>query len=125
MDLIEYREFCLSLEGVEEKMPFGKFARKFETTLVFYVCGHMFALCDIEDFHYASVRLTADELDTLYQTRHSFEKPINPAMKLWATITFGGDIPDSEIYAFTRRAHAIIKEKYTKPAKKQKKITNY
>lgn len=114
MDLVEYREFCLSLGDVIEKMPFGKFAKRYETMLVFYVCGHMFALCDIEDFSYVSVRMTEPEMSELFQTKSSVEMPVNKAMKYWATIKLGGDISDSDIYSLTRCAFKIIKEKYTK-----------
>lgn len=114
MDLLEYREFCLSLGGVEEKLPFGKFARRYESTLVFYFCGHLFALCDIDDFTYVGLRSTEEEMLDLFQTRASVEKPHNPAMKLWITIRFGGDIPDNEVYGLTRRAYEIIKAKYSR-----------
>lgn len=114
MDLIEYREFYLGLGGVEEKMPFGNFARRYESTLVFYVCGHMFALCDIDDFTNVTLRSTESELKELFMNHNAVEKPHNPALKLWASIIFGGDIPDSEIFHLTKRAYEIIHEKYTK-----------
>ena len=114
MDLIHFREFCLSLAGVDEKMPFGRFARRYESTLVFYVCGHMFALCDIDDFTYVGLRSTEAEIAELFQSRASVSKPHNPAMKLWLNIEFGGDITDDEIYRLTRRAYEIIKAKYTR-----------
>lgn len=113
MDIIEFREFCLGMEGVEEKMPFGKFARKFDSTLVFYVCGHMFALCDIDDFTSVAVRLSEAEIVELFQTKSAVGRPRNPALKLWASIIFGGDISDAEIYRLTRRAYEIVKAKYT------------
>ena len=36
MNIEELREYCLSMEGVTEKTPFGKFARRFDSVLVFY-----------------------------------------------------------------------------------------
>ncbi len=50
MNIEEFREYCLSLGEVKEKMPFGKFAQRFDSLLVFYVLDHMFCFVDIEDF---------------------------------------------------------------------------
>ena len=113
MDLIAYREFCLGMKGVEEKMPFGKFARRYESTLVFYVCGHMFALCDIDDFSYVGLRSTEEAIAELFQIKTSVAKPHNPALKLWINISFNGEISDAEIYRLTREAYQIIKTKYS------------
>lgn len=37
MDLTGLRDYCLSMDGVTEKTPFGRFARRFDSILVFYV----------------------------------------------------------------------------------------
>lgn len=42
MDIEEFRDFCLSMDGVTEKTPFGKFAKRYESILVFYILDHMF-----------------------------------------------------------------------------------
>ena len=61
MDIEQFRNYCLSFEGVTEKTPFGKFAPRFSSVLVFYVCGHMFCMTDIDDFHYAVVKNTPEK----------------------------------------------------------------
>ena len=43
MDILEYRDYCLSLPFVEESTPFD------ETTLVFKVGGRMFTYAGMED----------------------------------------------------------------------------
>lgn len=50
MNIEELRDYCLSMECVTEKTPFGKFARRFDSPLVFYVLGHMFCTADMGDF---------------------------------------------------------------------------
>ena len=74
MNIEEFREFCLSLGEVEEKLPFAKMPGG-ESMLVFYVCGHTFCYCDIDDFtavnlkcqpeRIAELRESADALETL------------------------------------------------------------
>ena len=35
MDIEWFRDYCLSMEGVTEKTPFGRFSRRFDSVLVF------------------------------------------------------------------------------------------
>lgn len=112
MNIEEFRNFVLSLGDVEEKLPFGKFARRYESTLVFYVGGHMFCLCDIDDFTSVGVRSTAGEIAELEARYPSVGKPANTALKLWRSLPLDGSIPRSVIEQTVRRAYEIIKQKY-------------
>ncbi len=113
MNVEQLREYCLSLGEVEEKMPFGKFARRYDSTLVFYVMGHMFCLFDIDDFISVSVRSTTDEIEEI-KLNHTAVLPGRKNMRYWLNIELGGDIPDSMIYNLVSRAYEIIKKKYTR-----------
>ena len=114
MDLIEFREFCLSLGGVAEKTPFGKFARRYDSILAFYVADHMFCFTDIEDFTYVNVRSTPGTIDCLKERYDSVSRPINRSLRYWIQLDFGGDVPDGEIRRLVREAYDIVKAKYTK-----------
>ena len=50
MNIEDFRNYCLSMEGVTEKTPFGKFARRYDSILVFYILDHMFCFADMDDF---------------------------------------------------------------------------
>ncbi len=112
MNVEQLREYCLSLGEVEEKIPFGRFARSYYSLLVFYVCGHMFCMFDLDDFTSVSVRSTSDEIEEIMQTHTAASKP-RANMKLLINIEFGGDIPDTMIFNLVSRAYNIIKDKYT------------
>ncbi len=64
MDIEEFRKYCLSLGDVSEKMPFGKFAARYDSILAFYVYGHMFCFIDIDNFTFVNVKSTPDEILT-------------------------------------------------------------
>ena len=65
MFIDEYREYCLSLGAdVEEKTPFVKF-KNGEGVLVFYVCGHMFAFFDCNDYHVISLKCQPERIDEI------------------------------------------------------------
>ena len=114
MNIEELRQFCLSLAGVEEKTPFGKFAKKYESILVFYVKGHMFCMTDIDNCTYVGLRTSPEKYTYLLEKYTSAERPFNPAMRYWLQINFGGDCPDSDIRNLITESYKIIKEKYTR-----------
>ena len=62
MNIEEFRDYCLSMDGVMEKTPFGKFAPRFDSTLVFYVLDHMFCMVDMDDFTSVSFRSNDEEI---------------------------------------------------------------
>lgn len=81
MNIEELREYCLSMEGVTEKTPFGKFARRYESILVFYVLDHMFCFADMDDFTSVTVKSTPDEVEELRMQRLSVSDPLNQSLK--------------------------------------------
>ncbi|MDE6341230.1 MAG: MmcQ/YjbR family DNA-binding protein [Muribaculaceae bacterium] len=112
MNVEQLREYCLSRGGVEEKMPFGKFARRYDSTLVFYVMGHMFCMFDLDDFTWVAVRSTAEEMEEI-AINHTAVLPGRKNMRLWLRIALGGDIPDTMILSLVSRAYDIVKDKYS------------
>ena len=114
MNIEELREYCLSLEGVTEKTPFGKFARRYESVLVFYVVGHMFCFADMDDFTSVTVRSTPEEIDEIRECHTSADNPMNRSLKYWIRLNFNGDISDDLVYSLVRRSYDIVKTKYTK-----------
>ena len=62
MNIVDYREYCLSLgEDVEEKLPFTAFHHA-SGVLVFYVHGHMFSFFDCDDFSIITLNASQNEL---------------------------------------------------------------
>lgn len=113
MDIESFREYCLSLEGVAEKTPFGKFAARFDSVLVFYVCGHMFCMVDINDFTSATVKGKPEKIAELHETRTACTSHRNVSPKYWIQLNFGGDIPDPEILSLVQQSYEIVKAKYS------------
>ena len=112
MDLVEFREYCLSHEGVTEKMPFGKFAKRYDSILAFYVRGHMFAFIDIEDFSWVNVRSTPEGIMEIRERYDSVANPVNQSLRYWISLKFDGDITDEAIYGFVRRSYDTVRAKY-------------
>lgn len=113
MNIEEFREYCLSMDGVTEKTPFGKFARRYDSILVFYVLDHMFCFVDMDDFTSVTVKSTPEEIAEIRNRHLSVSNPINQSLRHWIQLNLNGDIPDPEIYALVQRAYTLVKSKYT------------
>lgn len=117
MNIEELRDYCLSLECVTEKTPFGKFAKRFDSILVFYVCAHMFCMTDMDDFTSMTVKAEPEVIEELKMTRLSVGSHRNMSERHWIQLNLNGDIPDREVYDLIRRSYEIVKAKYTKKRK--------
>ena len=111
MDIERLREYCLSFEGVYEKTPFGKFAARFESVLVFYVCDHMFCMFDMDDFTGVTVKGNPETIATLLETRTACSSHRNMSAKYWIELHPGGDVSDAEIFKLVADSYNIVKAK--------------
>lgn len=114
MNIEELREYCISMEGVTEKTPFGKFAKRYESILVFYVLNHMFCFVDMDDFTSVTVKSKPERIEDLRMNHFSVSNPLNQNLRYWIQINLNGDISDNEIYRLIRDSYEIVKGKYTK-----------
>ena len=117
MNIEEFRNYCLSMDRVTEKIPFGKFARRYDSLQVFYVLDHMFCMVNMDDFTSVSFQSTDEEIAKITERYSEVTTLVNKAMKFWLRVNLNEDMPDSEIYSYVRRAYEIIKEKYSKTKK--------
>lgn len=87
MDVLSFRDYCLSLPLTEESTPFD------ETTLVYKIGGKMYACADMNDFGQVAVKCDPDEAVRL---RERYEE-IGPAYHFnkthWNGIRTAGDLP--------------------------------
>ena len=113
MNIEVFRDYCLSMDGVTEKTPFGKFARRYDSILVFYILDHMFCFVDMDDFTSVTVKSTPNEVEEIRMDYLSVSNPLNQSLRHWIQLNLNGDISDSEIYSLVRRAYDIVKEKYS------------
>lgn len=90
MHIEEFRQYCLAKSMVTEEFPFD------ETTLVFKVCGKMFALTGLENAEF-KVNLKCDPERAL-ELRENYESIIpgfHMNKKHWNTVLVDGSFPDS------------------------------
>ncbi|MBR4390759.1 MAG: MmcQ/YjbR family DNA-binding protein [Bacteroidales bacterium] len=74
MNIEAFREYCLSLGDVEEKLPFAKMPGG-DTVLAFYVKGHTFCYCDIDDFRTVIVKCQPERIPELIESTKGICQP--------------------------------------------------
>lgn len=107
MDIEEFREFCLSLPDVAEKMPFGAF-RWAKDILVFYTKGKMFCFVDINKFDKCTIKCDPMVIDELKARYNAVGVPFNRSLKHWISIQFNDDMPDCEIKRLCKESYHLI-----------------
>lgn len=109
MDILKYRNFCISFPGVTEEFPFD------EKTLVFKVMGKMFALCNVDEFK--SVNLKCEPTKAVL-LREEYPNLVNPGYhmnkKHWNTVSTAGNLPDKKIREWTRDSYQLVVANLTK-----------
>ena len=88
MDVIEFRDYCLSLPSVEESTPFD------ETVLVYKVGGKMFAYADMNDFRRFAVKCDPDAAEELRACHPEVQPAHHSSKRHWNDIYTDGALAD-------------------------------
>lgn len=119
MNVLTFRDYCLSLPMTEESTPFD------ETTLVYKVGGKMYACADMVDFDTVAVKCDPEEALAL---REQYEE-IGPAAHFnkrhWNGITTTGDLPDAFIRAQIRNSYLLVLRRNVTPRSLRDEILAY
>ncbi len=99
MDILDFREYVLSLPLVEECTPFD------ETTLVYKIGGRMFACADMEEFDRVTVKHDPDEGEALRDRYAEITPAFHFNKRYWSSLSVGGDLPDALIRHLIRSSY--------------------
>jgi len=87
LNIEEYRNFCLSLKGTTEGLPFD------DRTLVFKVKGKMFSATDVEDYDMINVKCDPVKAIELRETYDFVLPGYHMNKKHWNSIKTGPHLP--------------------------------
>src|SRR5213083_591588 len=115
MDIVEFREYCLTRPSATEGTPFG------ETVLVFKVAGKMFALVSLDEVP-ATANLKCDP-DVALELRDRYEQ-VRPGYhmnkKHWNSVEIDSGISDSELRKMIDHSYQLVVR--TLPKVKREKL---
>ena len=99
MNIEEFREYCLSLNGVYEKMPFTNVPDKYSRdVLCFYVGSKWFCFVNIEVFDFCCIKCNPDEMEELRATYTGIKPGWHMNKKHWYTMILDGSVERRELF---------------------------
>lgn len=110
MNIEEFRNHCLSLKGVTEKMPFGKAPKAYDRNLLaFSVGGKWFALVNIEEFDFCNLK-SAPEVSLELQAAYEAVCPAYHMNKRhWISVWFNRDMPDGRLLELVDESYRLVR----------------
>ncbi len=102
MNIEDFRDFCLSLPGTTEELPFGP------DTLVFKVGGKIFALTNLQTF--ASFNVKCDPAQAVdLRERYDYVLPgFHQNKKHWNTVLVGAGASPAQLRQWITHSYQLI-----------------
>lgn len=119
MDVLTFRDYCLSLPLTEESTPFD------ETTLVYKIGGKMYACADMVDFGLVAVKCDPEEAIALRERYDEVTGAPHFDKRHWNGIRTGGDLPDAFIRAQIRNSYMLVLRKNVTPKSLREEILRH
>lgn len=119
MDILEFRDYCLSLPLTEESTPFD------ETTLVYKIGGKMYACADMEHFDHFAVKCDPDEALRLRERCSGVEAAYHFNKRHWNGIRTDGDLPDAFLREQIRNSYRLVLRQNVTPKALREEILAY
>ncbi len=102
MNIEEYRDFCLTLPGTEERFPFD------EDALVFFVRDKMYSLTNVDTFNFINLKCDPDKALELRE-QYDFVRPgYHMNKKHWNSIMLDRPVPGQLIREWTRHSYNLV-----------------
>ncbi len=109
MDVLSFRDYCLSLPLSEECTPFD------ETTLVYKIGGRMYACADMDDFCRIAVKCDPDEALGLRERYPEVTTAPHFNKRHWNGIRTDGDLPDAFLREQIRNSYLLVVRRNVTP----------
>lgn len=119
MDVLTFRDYCLSLPLTQECTPFD------ETTLVYKIGGRMYAYANMVEFRFIALKCDPDVAVLLREQYAEVEPAFHSNKKHWNGILTTGDLPDAFIRAQIRNSYLLVLNQNVSPKSLKQEILDY
>ena len=119
MDIVEFREFCLSLPDVEETLPFD------DTTLVYKVGGRMFAMVSLERPDHFAVKCDPERAIILRDRYPQITAGWHLNKRHWNDVRFEGRLGDEALRGEIRHSYMLVVRLNVTPKALRKQILSH
>lgn len=91
MDILDFREYVLSLHDVEETTPFD------DSTLVYKVAGKWFVVVDMDDLTHIVIHHSPEVGEALRDKYTQITPAWHFNKRFWSSVRVDGDLPEKVI----------------------------
>ena len=109
MDIIEFREYCLSLPDAEETLPFD------DSTLVYKVGGRMFAMLMLERPDHFVVKCDPERAVILRDRYPQITAAWHMNKRHWNDVRFEGVLSDETMRREVRHSYMLVVKQNVTP----------
>lgn len=106
MNIEDFRAYCLSLPGVQDKMPFDKATSEYDRNLlVFCVADKWFCFVNVNVFDFCTIKCPAGQIEE-WQDRYEGIRPgYHMNKKHWMSVYFDADVPGKTIKELVKQSY--------------------
>lgn len=110
MNIEDFREFCLSLPGVTEKMPFTTLKDSYgRDILCFYIGSKWFCYVNIVVFDRCCIKSSEEEAGELRSRYEGVRPAWHMNKRCWSDVYFHNDVPDALIKELVAQSYRIVR----------------
>lgn len=115
MNIEEFRDYCLSLPNVTEKMPFTDLKDNYsKNVLCFYIGEKWFCYVNIEVFDRCCVKMNPEQAILLRNEYEGIRPAWHMNKKHWSDIYFNSDVPTPLLKDLVRQSYELVKKSLPK-----------
>lgn len=109
MDIESFREYCLSLEGVNDAFPFGKATSEYDRNLlVFYAGEKWFCFVNAVEFDRCTIKCAQERIAELQARYEGIRPGYHMNKRYWISVCFDSDVPDDTILELVRASYESV-----------------
>ena len=109
MNIEEFRDYCLSLPSVTEKMPFPTVKDPYSRdVLCFYIGSKWFCYVNIVEFDRCCLKMTEDDACELRAEYDGIRPAWHMNKKYWSDVYFNQDVPDDLIRQLVQQSYNLV-----------------
>ena len=118
MNAESLRAYCLSFEGVTDKMAFTKASAEYDRNLLaFYVKEKWFCFFNVDEFDFCTLKCDPAESKKLQDKYEGITPGYHMNKKHWISIHFNKDVPVNLIKTLLKNSYELVVASLTKTEK--------
>lgn len=120
MNIEDFRAYCLSFKGAQDKMPFDKATSEYDRNLlVFYVADKWFCFVNVDVFDFCSIKCPAQQIEELQDKYEGIKPGYHMNKKHWISVYFDADVPEKTIKELVKQSHDMVAASLSKSKRKE------